>query len=138
VTAGDDALMALLAPMRYRLGGRGGDGTIDCLGVTLAVAQDLGIALPLVDPWTVVCDQWRAGGLDAATGFPTGWQRLRGAELDAAIVFPRDGDVWLLTTGHPGVGMMRRGYLWTASEAAGGLVVWPAYRVPKPAEVWRR
>lgn len=130
--------MTLLA-MRYRLGGRGEDGTIDCLGVVLAKAAELGLDLPARDPWATVCDQWRRGGLDAATGFPDGWRRLRGEALRDALQLPKDGDVWLLHHDHPGVGIIAGGLFWSATARAGGVVALPPDRVqPRPSEVWRR
>ena len=131
--------MTELLAMRYRLGGRGADGTIDCLGVVLAKAAELGIDLPASDPWAIVCDQWQRGGLDAATGFPAGWRRLHGDELRGALTRPRDGDVWLLQHDHPGVGIIARGVFWSASARVGGVLALPPERVePRPTEVWRR
>lgn len=129
-------MTSTLRGMTYRLGGRGDDGTIDCLGVTLRKAADLGLELP--DVWARVCQQWRAGRLEDATGFPADWRRLVGAELAAALAQPRDGDVWVSTNcAHAGVGIIAGGLFWSATPGAGVVSLSPA-RVPAPSEVWRR
>lgn len=74
----------------YRLGGRGPSG-VDCLGITIAVLQFLGVPAP--DPWREIHDAWRRGSLDAATGFGAGWRRIEQAETGL------DGDVLLFDIG---------------------------------------
>lgn len=127
--------MNQFAGMRYRLGGRGTDGTIDCYGVAMAKGRELGHELPEV--WQRVCEQWRAGRLEDVTGFADGWRRLQGAELAGALAAPRDGDVWLAMRSHVGVGIICGGLFWSATPHA-GVVSLPPARVPAPSEVWRR
>lgn len=125
-----------LLAMRYRLGGRGGDGTIDCLGVVLCVQRHLGRALG--DVWATVGRQWIDGGADYAHGFPAGWRRLAGNDLAAALVRPCDGDVWLhrRRVGHDGVGCWWRGRYWSALPETGPVSL-DLSRAPAPTEVWR-
>ena len=82
--------VADLMALPFARGGRGGDG-IDCLGLTLAVLERVGIPAP--DPWAHVHDAWRKGELDAATGFGAGWRRIDIAEIGL------DGDVLLFDSG---------------------------------------
>lgn len=125
-----------LRGMRYRLGGRGLDGTIDCYGVTLAKAAEQG--RPLGDVWQQVCRQWRTGGeLAYAHGFPAGWRRLHGDELLRARTMPQNGDVWVMHTAHPGVGIIDGGRFWTATPEAGVVSLDPM-RAAVPSEVWRQ
>lgn len=122
--------------MRYRFGGRGDDGTIDCLGVTLQKARELGHQVG--DVWATVARQWIDGGADYASGFPAGWRRLEGAELVAALRSPRAGDVWLHRRAgqHDGVGIIEGGRYWSALPGVGVVCLAPD-RAPQPTEVWR-
>lgn len=115
---------AELLRVPYRLGGRGADG-IDCLGVVLAHLAELG--LPQPDPWTSVAEEWQRTGR-YGHGFPDGWS-------PAPAVPGTDGDVWILGARHDGVGVLRSGLLWTATQEAGVVGIDPARC--RPRECWR-
>jgi len=122
--------MNLLA-MRWRLGGRGEDGTIDCYGVTRCKAAELG--RPIGDCWDQVQRQWADGDIDAVTALPPEWLRV-----DAALaqIAPQTGDIWVVDGERPGVGIIDGGWLWTATRSAGVVLLDPR-RQSQPREVWR-
>lgn len=100
-----------LLTLSYRIGGRGADGTIDCLGVVLALAARRGMAC-LVDPWTTIREAWLAGRFDPS-GFPPCWAR---AAEGAALL---DLDVLLMLGEHPWSAIVDGGMVWTAHPDAG-------------------
>lgn len=115
----------------YRLGGRG-PGGVDCLGLTLAVLERIGIPAP--DPWHNVHEAWRTGELEAATGFGPGWRRIEVAEVGL------DGDVLLFDVGGRRAGhvaVLLRGHLVHATNEVGvHLKPWTVGH-ETPAQAWR-
>lgn len=120
-----------LMALPFQRGGRGVDG-IDCLGLTLAVLERIGIPAP--DPWHSVHEAWRKGDLDAATGFGPGWRRIEVAEigLDGDVLL---FDVWGCRAAH--VAVLFDGYVLHATAEVG------VHRKPwtvgheSPAQAWR-
>lgn len=111
----------------FVVGGRGPAG-IDCYGVTLVVAAELG--LDLVDPWVQLERDYAAGIGANGNGMPPGWQRI------AVESRSRDGDLWIWTGPFLAVGMIAGGRLHTAMRGIGVVSIDP-WRAPAPAEVWR-
>lgn len=117
----------------YKLGGRSAAG-VDCLGVALAISNDLGNEWR--DPWRAFLDQWRTDQAPplSSTGFPPTWRRVDG--VPGAGVQPGDVWVWHKLADHPTVGIVRGGKVWTATPGAGVLAIAPD-KATQPDEVWR-
>lgn len=120
-----------LLRLQYRLGGRGTDGTIDCLGITLRGAERLHGCAP--DPWRAIARAWAAGELATRNGcFPPCW--FRAADGEAV----REGDVLLFFGAHPWAAFVLNQHVWSADADVGGPYCRPLCRWTKqPAEIWR-
>jgi hypothetical protein len=118
-----------LLPLRYRLGGRGDDGSIDCLGVTLRGAMQVHGCAP--DPWRAIARAWARGELATSSGFPSCWIR----QADASPI--AHGAVLLFFGAHPWAAIVVDGHVWSA-DADLGVYCRPLVRWEKrPAEVWQ-
>lgn len=115
----------------YRLGGRG-PGGVDCLGLTLAVLQRIGIPAP--DPWRDIHTAWRSGSLDAATGFGSNWRRIEPSDVGL------DGDVLLFDVGGCRAAHVAVLFAGHVAHAASGIGVnlrpWTLGH-ERPAQAWR-
>lgn len=127
------ALLEHLLGAPFLQGGRTPSG-IDCLGVTLIGAAQLGHPIP--DPWGTFLEQWnRQDKSDPPVdlpGFPIAWHKVDSAEV-------LDGDVWLWhrkPRRMPGAGIVYRGRVWTSNPNTGVIALEP-HKAEPPAEVWR-
>ena len=114
----------------WERGGRQIGTALDCLGVVGAVAARRG--LPPPDGWASIRAAWERGELDAASGFPAGWQRQPpGTPL-------KNGDVLVYVRGGvPGCAIVDSDMVLTSSPGTGAYAC-PLRRWPvPPQEVWR-
>jgi len=114
----------------YRFGGRTVGVEIDCLGVVSELARRRG--LPAPDGWPSIREDWERGRVEAATGFPAGWQR------QAPPHQLQDGDVLVfLRGGRAGCAIVHDGLVATAEPGLGPYCTPLARWSIPPAEVWR-